>query len=64
MRHELEAGHSRTPVVRRMTAGLVLVAAAAVAVWLVIGVIKAIVVFALIVVAVAAIGWALKTLIW
>ncbi len=64
MRSELEAGRSRTPVVRRVTAGLILVAAAALAVWAVIGVVKAIFVFAVIVVAVAAVGWALKTLIW
>lgn len=64
MRSDLEAGRARTPVVRRVTAGLIIVAAAALAIWAVIGVVKAIFLFAVVVVAVAAVGWALKTLIW
>lgn len=49
---------------RRVTAGIVLVAAAALAVWLIIGVIKTIVFFVAIVAAVVAIAWAVKTLVW
>jgi uncharacterized membrane protein len=64
MKNELEAQRSRPPVLRRMTAGLVLVVAAALAVWVVIGLIKTILWIAVAVVAVIAIGWALKTLVW
>ncbi len=52
------------PIVRRVTAGIVLVGAAALAVWLIIGVIKTIVFFVAIVAAVVAIAWAVKTLVW
>ncbi|MDQ6806979.1 MAG: hypothetical protein M3065_18920 [Actinomycetota bacterium] len=55
---------ARTPLMRRAVAALVLTAAVAIGIFLVISVIKAIVVFALIVVAVAAILWAVKTLVW
>lgn len=64
MRDDLDLNRPKTPVLRRMTAGIVLVAAAALAVWLVIGVIKTIVFFVAIVAAVLAIAWAVKTLVW
>jgi len=63
MRNELEERPAR-PIMRRVTAGIVLVAAAALAVWLIIGVIKTIVFFVAIVAAVVAIAWAVKTLVW
>ena len=64
MRDELELNRSKPPVLRRVTAGLVLVAAAALAVWVLVGVIKTILLFAVIVAAVAAVLWAVKTLVW
>ncbi len=64
MRKELEAERSRSPVLRRMMAGLVLVAVAAIAVWVVIGIIKTILVVVVAIAAVLAIGWAIKTLVW
>lgn len=64
MRNDLDLNRSKTPVLRRMTAGIVLVAAAALAVWLIIGVIKTIAFFVAIVAAVVAIAWAVKTLVW
>jgi hypothetical protein len=64
MPDDLELSRSKPPILRRVGAGFVLVAAAALAVWLVIGVIKTIVFFALIVAAVVAIAWAVKTLVW
>ncbi len=64
MRKELEAHPARPPVLRRAVAGLVLIAAAALAVWLVIGIIKAVVWTAVVIVAVVAVLWALKTLVW
>lgn len=63
MRNELEARPSR-PIVRRVTAGLILVAAAALAVWAVIGVIKAIFWILVVGAAVVAVLWALKALVW
>ncbi len=64
VRKELEAHPARPPVLRRAVAGLVLIAAAALAVWLVIGIIKAVVWTAVVIVAVVAVLWALKTLVW
>ena len=64
MRHDIESVRGRPPILRRAAAGLVLVAAAALAVWVVIGIIKTILWIVVAVVAVAAVGWALKTLVW
>ncbi len=64
MRDELELNRSKPPVLRRVGAAVVLVAAAALAVWLIIGVIKTIAFFVAIVAAVVAIAWAVKTLVW
>jgi hypothetical protein len=64
MRDDLELSRSKPPVLRRVGAAVVLVAAAALAVWLIIGVIKTIAFFVAIVAAVVAIAWAVKTLVW
>lgn len=64
MRNELEASPSRPPILRRAVAGLVLIGAAALAIWIVIGIIKAVFFTAVVIVAVLAVLWALKTLVW
>ncbi|HET9103111.1 MAG TPA: hypothetical protein VFN55_07115 [Solirubrobacteraceae bacterium] len=64
MRDDLELNRAKPPVLRRVTAGLVLVAAAALAVWVLVGVIKTILLFVVIIAAVGAVLWALKTLVW
>jgi hypothetical protein len=55
---------ARTPLKRRAAASLVLAGAVAIGIFLVISVIKAIVVFALVIAAIAAVLWAVKTLVW
>jgi hypothetical protein len=64
MRSDLEQTRSRPPVLRRAVAGLVLVAAAALAIHFVIGLI--VTVFWIAVVLAVAVGvlWALKTVVW
>jgi hypothetical protein len=64
MRSDVEATRSRPPILRKATAGLVLVVAAALAVWLVIGVIKTIFFVVAGIAVVLAILWALKTIVW
>jgi hypothetical protein len=64
MRTDVEASRSRPPVLKRMTAGLVLVAAAALVIWLAIGIIKTIFFIAAGLAVVVAILWALKTIVW
>jgi hypothetical protein len=64
MQHELEARPSRSPVLRKVTAGLVLVAVAALAIHIVIGLVVTVFWIALVVAAVMAVAWALKTLVW
>lgn len=64
MRSDLEATRSRPPILKKMTAGLVLVAAAALAIWIVIGVIKTIFFIVAGLAIVVAILWALKTIVW
>ena len=64
MRTELEARPSHTPVLRRALAGVVLIVVAALVVKLVIGFVMAIFWTIVIVAAVLAVLWALKTLIW
>ena len=64
MHTELEATRSRTPVVRKAFAGVVLIIAAALAVKIVIGFVTAIFWTVVTVAVVVAILWALKTLIW
>ncbi len=61
---DLEAQRSRPPVLKRAVAGLVLVAVGALAIYVVIGIVKAVFWTAVTIVAVVAVLWALKTLIW
>jgi hypothetical protein len=65
MRTELEAQPTHhTPVLRKAVAGVVLILVAALAVKLVIGFVMAIFWTIVVVAAVLAVLWALKTLIW
>jgi UPF0716 family protein affecting phage T7 exclusion len=64
MEKQVEARRSHTPVVRKAFAGLVLVAAAALALKLVIGFVTAIFGVVVLVAAVLAVIWALKTIVW
>jgi len=64
MRSDLEESRSRPPILKKMTAGLVLVAAAALAIWIAIGVIKTIFFIVAGLAIVVAILWALKTIVW
>jgi hypothetical protein len=64
MRNELEARPARPPVLRRAAAGLVLIAVAALAIHIVIGLVVTVFWIALVVAAVVAVVWALKTIIW
>ena len=49
---------------RRVAAGAVLAGVVALGIFLVISVIKTILIFALVIAAIAAVLWALKTLVW
>lgn len=64
MRAELEGRRSRPPVLRRVFAGLVLIAAAALIIHLAVGLVVAVFWTVVVVAAVVAVLWALKTLIW
>jgi hypothetical protein len=64
MQSDLEPTRSRTPILHRAAAGLILVAAAALAIWIIIGVIKTIFFVAVGILVVVAVLWALKTLVW
>lgn len=64
MRAELEGRQSRPPVLRRVFAGLVLIAVAALVVHLLVGLVVAVFWTVVVVAAVVAVLWALKTLIW
>jgi hypothetical protein len=64
MAKELEGQKSRTPVRQKATATLILVVASALAIWVAIGVIKAIFFTAIIIAAVVGVLWAIKTLVW
>jgi hypothetical protein len=64
MSNELEARPARPPVLRRVVAGLVLVAVAALAIHIVIGLVVTVFWIALVAAAVVAVLWALKTLVW
>ena len=63
MSRELEAQPSRTPVLRRVTAGLILVAAAALVIHFAVGLVVAVFWTAVVLVAIVAVLWALKTLL-
>jgi hypothetical protein len=64
MRTEVEATRSRTPVVRKAFAGLVLIVAAALAVKILIGFVMAIFWTVVVIAAVVAVVWAVKTIVW
>jgi membrane associated rhomboid family serine protease len=64
MRSELEPSRSRSPVVRRVGAGLILLAAAALAIHLVIGLVVSVFWIAAVLAAIVAVFWALKTIVW
>lgn len=64
MQTELEARPSRPPILRRIGAGAILLGAAAIGIWLVIGVIKAVLWFVVVVAVLVAVAWALKQLVW
>lgn len=64
MRNEVEVPRSHTPVLRRAVAGVILVIAAAVAIKLAIGFLAWIFWTVVVIALVAAVLWAVKTLIW
>ena len=64
MNNDIEATRSRTPVLRKVMAGAVLVIAAVVVVKLAIGLIAAVFWTVVVVAIVIAVLWALKTLVW
>jgi hypothetical protein len=64
MQTDLEGRPARPPVLKRAAAGLILIGAAALAIWVVIGVIKAILWTAVVIAVVVAVLWALKTIVW
>jgi hypothetical protein len=64
MAKELEAPQHHTPVLRKAGAGLVLVVVGAIAIKVVIGVVSAVFWTIVVVAAVVAVLWALKTLVW
>jgi hypothetical protein len=63
-RSELEPSRSRPPILRKAAAGLVLIAAAALAIHIVIGLVMAVFWVAVVLVAVVAVLWAVKTIVW
>jgi hypothetical protein len=63
MQHELEAQRSRPPIVRRAFAGLILVVVAALAIHIVIGLVMTVFWIIVAVAAVAAVLWALNTIL-
>jgi hypothetical protein len=64
MHSELENHRSRTPILRKAGAGLVLVVVAALAIKLVIGLITAVFLTVVVLAAIVAVVWALKTIVW
>ncbi|MGH2858378.1 MAG: hypothetical protein ACRDMJ_12965 [Solirubrobacteraceae bacterium] len=61
MNYQVERSRSRPPILKRAAAGLVLIAAAALAIHFVIGLIMTVFWIAVVVAAVVAVLWALKT---
>ena len=61
---QLEAHRSRTPVVRKAAAGLVLIVAVVLALKLIIGFVTWLFGTIVIIAVVAAVLWAVKTLVW
>jgi uncharacterized membrane protein len=64
MRSDMEQTRSRPPILRKAVAGLVLVAAAALVIHLIVGLVVAVFWIAVVVAAVIAVVWALKTIVW
>jgi hypothetical protein len=64
MDSQIEPSRSRTPVVRKAAAGVVLVVVAALAIKIVIGFVTAIFWTVVVIAAVLAVLWAVKTLVW
>ena len=64
MARDIEHTRSRPPVLRRAVALVVLVAVAALAVHLIVGLVMAVFWFVVVVAAIAAVLWAVKTLVW
>jgi hypothetical protein len=64
MRTEIEAQPARPPIVRRAVAGVVLIAAVALALKLVIGLVMTVFYVVVIAAVVVAVLWAAKTLFW
>jgi hypothetical protein len=62
MKSELEASRTRTPVVKKAFAGLILVAVAALAIHFIIGLVVAVFWIAVVVAAVIGVLWAVRTL--
>jgi hypothetical protein len=60
MKSDLEASRGRSPILKRATAGLILIAAAALAIHFVIGLIVTVFWIAVVVAAVVAVLWALR----
>ncbi|HEX4010837.1 MAG TPA: hypothetical protein VHX62_12545 [Solirubrobacteraceae bacterium] len=64
MARDIERSRSRPPILRKAAAGLVLIAVAALAIHIVIGLVVAVFWVAVVVAAVVAVLWALKTIVW
>jgi Flp pilus assembly protein TadB len=64
MRGDLEPQRARPPVLRRVGAGLILVAAAALVIHFVVGIVVTIFWIAVVLAAIVAVLWALKTIVW
>lgn len=64
MRTELEGRPARPPILRRAAAGLVLIAAAALAIHLAVGLVVTIFWVAVVLAVAVAVIWALKTIVW
>ncbi|MBV9466484.1 MAG: hypothetical protein JO206_08750 [Solirubrobacterales bacterium] len=64
MQTDLEARPARPPILRRAVAGLILIAAAALAIHIVIGLVVTIFWIAVGLAVAVAVLWALKTIVW
>jgi hypothetical protein len=64
MSSDLEASRSGPPIMKKMGAGVVLIIAAGLAVWFLIGIIKTIFFVAVGIAVIVAVLWALKTIFW
>jgi hypothetical protein len=64
MAKQLEGRRSGTPLRQKATASLILVVASALAIWVAIGVVKAIFFTVVVIAAILGVLWALKVLLW